>query len=152
MPIAPLPWLTPAVAPGSIQMWSGTIATIPDGWLICDGLNGTPNLLDKFIQSVASAVTEPGGVGGATTVTLTSATMPAHNHTITTYTHQHTAPGGGPGSGGSRITNTGEISPNTGQYNTSSTKPPNQNLIATGSNGPHDNIPPFYQIAYIIKQ
>lgn len=34
---------------GLILMWSGTIATIPAGWQLCDGTNGTPDLRDKFI-------------------------------------------------------------------------------------------------------
>ena len=33
------------VPAGGIIMWAGTIANIPTGWLICDGNNGTPNLL-----------------------------------------------------------------------------------------------------------
>ena len=51
---------------GSIIMWSGTIANIPDGFLICDGNNGTPNLLARFVQGVATAATNPGSTGGAT--------------------------------------------------------------------------------------
>ena len=39
-------FLVPA---GGIIMWSGTIATIPTGWFLCNGLNGTPDLRDKFI-------------------------------------------------------------------------------------------------------
>lgn len=30
-------------------MWSGTIATIPDRFQLCDGTNGTPDLRDRFI-------------------------------------------------------------------------------------------------------
>ena len=29
-------------------MWSGT--TVPSGWALCDGTNGTPNLKNKFIM------------------------------------------------------------------------------------------------------
>lgn len=36
-----------SLSPGVICMFSG--ATIPDGWLLCDGKNNTPNLVDKFI-------------------------------------------------------------------------------------------------------
>lgn len=45
---------------GGIIMWSGTIASIPAGWSLCDGSNGTPDLTDKFIISVASAAENPG--------------------------------------------------------------------------------------------
>lgn len=30
-------------------MWSGTIATIPDNFVLCDGNNGTPDLRNRFI-------------------------------------------------------------------------------------------------------
>lgn len=45
---------------GGIIMWSGTIASIPAGWALCNGANGTPDLTDKFIVSVASAAENPG--------------------------------------------------------------------------------------------
>lgn len=35
---------------GSIIMFN-SIQNIPDGWHICDGTNGTPNLIDKFIKA-----------------------------------------------------------------------------------------------------
>lgn len=77
---------------GAIIMWSGTIANIPAGWIICDGNNGTPNLLGKFVEGVATAATNPGTTGGAlskTTTTpshaLTTTEMPAHTHGITVY-------------------------------------------------------------------
>ena len=34
---------------GSITMWYGSVATIPVGWALCDGTNGTPNLVDRFV-------------------------------------------------------------------------------------------------------
>lgn len=41
-------------------MWSGTNASIPVGWNLCDGSNGTPDLTDKFVVSVANAGENPG--------------------------------------------------------------------------------------------
>eukprot|EP00486_Rosalina_sp_Unknown_P011575 CAMPEP_0201592476 /NCGR_PEP_ID=MMETSP0190_2-20130828/190362_1 /ASSEMBLY_ACC=CAM_ASM_000263 /TAXON_ID=37353 /ORGANISM="Rosalina sp." /LENGTH=119 /DNA_ID=CAMNT_0048051267 /DNA_START=1252 /DNA_END=1611 /DNA_ORIENTATION=- len=35
------------VQPGMIQMFGGTV--IPNGWIVCDGKNGTPDLRDKFV-------------------------------------------------------------------------------------------------------
>ncbi len=55
---------------GAIMMWSGTLATIPSGWALCDGTNGTPNLIDRFIKSV-SAAENPGATGGSTSYTPT---------------------------------------------------------------------------------
>ena len=54
---------------GMIIIWTGTTATIPDGFLICDGNNSTPNLLTRFIEGVATAATNPGTTGGATNKT-----------------------------------------------------------------------------------
>ncbi len=60
-----------SVSIGTICMWSGTIATIPPGWALCDGNNGTPNLLDKFIIAASdddsgNAVTGVEGSGNQT--------------------------------------------------------------------------------------
>lgn len=57
---------------GSIIIWSGTIASIPAGWIICDGNSGTPNLLAKFIEGVATAATNPGTTGGSISKSLTA--------------------------------------------------------------------------------
>lgn len=44
---------------GGIIMWSGTIATIPTNWQLCNGTNGTPDLRDKFL---VGATADNGGV------------------------------------------------------------------------------------------
>lgn len=62
-------WCSSALPPGSIIMWSGTVASIPSGFLICDGTNGTPNLLGRFVKGVATAATNPGATGGSTSHT-----------------------------------------------------------------------------------
>ena len=59
---------------GGIIMWSGS--TVPSGWALCDGTNGTPNLVDRFIMGAATA----GATGGANSKTLTTKEMPQHNH------------------------------------------------------------------------
>jgi len=60
--IVGLPGTMPA---GGIIIWTGTLANIPSGWLLCDGNNGTPNLVNKFIQGVSTSATNPGTTGGA---------------------------------------------------------------------------------------
>lgn len=75
------------VPTGIITMWSGTKAAIPAGWALCDGLNGTPNLLDKFVLSVNVSNYTAGDInvaGGSNSHTLTVAELPAHSHTATT--------------------------------------------------------------------
>lgn len=34
---------------GAIVMWSGAASAIPSGFVLCNGSNGTPNLVDKFV-------------------------------------------------------------------------------------------------------
>lgn len=70
------------VPAGVIVMWSGTIDTIPDGWALCDGTNGTPDLTDRFICGVSSGE-NPGATGGANTYILTVDQLPSHNHDVT---------------------------------------------------------------------
>jgi microcystin-dependent protein len=74
---------------GLITMWSGSIGSIPTGWNLCDGSNGTPNLLDRFIVAAGSSYAV-NGTGGATTATLVTANMPAHTHTATVTDPGHT--------------------------------------------------------------
>ena len=56
---------SPAMPQYGIIIWTGTIANIPAGYVICDGNNGSPNLLAKFVEGVATAATNPGTTGGA---------------------------------------------------------------------------------------
>lgn len=48
---------------GSIILWHGSLASVPTGWHLCDGTNGTPDLRDKFIVGAGGAydVTDTGG-------------------------------------------------------------------------------------------
>lgn len=67
---------------GAIIMWSGTIASIPSGWALCDGNNGTPNLTNRFIRSVSGAGENPGSTGGADSSAHSHgySCLPRHNH------------------------------------------------------------------------
>lgn len=73
---------------GVIVMWAGTLATVPSGWNLCDGLNGTPDLRDRFIMGHSAGV-DPGGTGGAAThahadhAALTHSGTGVGNHTFT---------------------------------------------------------------------
>jgi len=76
-------WSSAAPVPQyGIIIWTGTIANIPGGYVICDGNNSSPNLLARFIEGVATAATNPGTTGGATT------------HVHATDTLDDTEPGG----------------------------------------------------------
>lgn len=115
---------------GLICMWSGT--TIPTGWLLCDGTNGTPDLRDRFIVGSGSGY-NIGDTGGSDSVTLTVNQIPAHSHNI----ESETTPAGG--TGHYCYTNDGAYGP--ASYNTKS----------TGGGQPFDNRPPYYALAFIMK-
>ncbi len=63
---------------GAILFWSGSLVSIPDGWLLCDGENGTPNLLGQFPRMIPNAETEPASTGG----TLAKNADAIHTHTL----------------------------------------------------------------------
>lgn len=84
-----------AVVPsGVIVMWSGSIANIPAGWLLCNGSNGTPDLRNRFVVG-AGGNYAVNATGGENTVSLTTAQMPNHTHSFSATTggagsHSHT--------------------------------------------------------------
>ena len=65
---------------GGIIMWSGSIASIPVGWLLCNGASGTPDLQDRFVVGAGSTYAV-NTVGGAASNTLIIDNLPAHDHT-----------------------------------------------------------------------
>jgi hypothetical protein len=65
-----------------IGMWRSTVATIPEGYVLCDGLNGTPDLRDRFLVA-AGGNYDPGDVGGYNTVTATASSVTIGSHTLT---------------------------------------------------------------------
>lgn len=76
--------------PGCIAIWSGTAASIPAGWYLCDGSNSTPSLTDKFVIAAGGSYNK-GDIGGSNTATptgtvtiaghtLTASELPAHTH------------------------------------------------------------------------
>ncbi|MBL6445664.1 hypothetical protein JMN32_05050 [Fulvivirga sp. 29W222] len=94
---------------GFIGMWSGAIAEIPSGWVLCDGraaVNGQtiPNLKGKFIVGYDPNDNDYdaiGKTGGEKEVTLTEAQLPVHKHDISMESagnHIHNASTGSAGS------------------------------------------------------
>ena len=64
---------------GVIVMWSGAVNNIPTGWRLCNGQNGTPDLRDRFVVGVGNNYSV-GENGGANEVVLLETNMPSHNH------------------------------------------------------------------------
>jgi microcystin-dependent protein len=73
--------LTTLIPPGVILLWSGSIASIPTGWVLCNGSNGTPNLRDRFVVG-AGTTYAVNDIGGANTVTLDATMIPSHTHSL----------------------------------------------------------------------
>jgi microcystin-dependent protein len=69
---------------GIIVMWSGSETDIPDGWVLCNGSNNTPDLRGRFVlgsgQGVNLTNRELKQTGGTETHTLTVDELPPHNH------------------------------------------------------------------------
>jgi len=133
---------------GIIVMWSGTIGSIPAGWALCDGSNGTPDLRDRFVVG-AGSVYSPGNTGGASTVTLTITQMPGHNHSINDPGHSHTY------TAGYRENDTDDSDqPGMENYKYDWVTDPSKTGITINNNGSgqaHENRPPYYSLAYIMK-
>jgi microcystin-dependent protein len=159
---------------GSIMIWSGSQATIPVGWLLCNGTLGTPDLRDRFVTGAGSTYAV-GGTGGVTTVTLTQAQTPAHVHSfsgntntdgahvhnITDPGHTHTyatklgTAGGIPfGSDWDSALTSGTGGAFTGvgiQNSVSHTHTFTTTSTPIGGDGSHATLPPYYALCYIYK-
>ena len=130
-----------AVVPiGGVIMWWGDIASIPSGWALCDGANGTPDLRNRFVVGASSDSAgniypnlQPGSTGGEAEVTLTVGQLPAHSHT---WTRQDSSTNAGyrpwPANNNDVVGTTAL----TGE---------------TGDDLPHNNLPPYYTLAFIVR-
>lgn len=155
---------------GGIIMWSGSIASIPAGWALCDGANGTPNLQNRFIVGAGDSYAVD-ATGGATSVTLTEAQMPSHNHSGPNHSHslsnhQHSIQtfrhdgGEGPHDHAGTGNHVSKASVDTGTAHNSTTgsggggstgNAGTGNTGIAGSDQAHENRPPYYALAFIMR-
>ena len=172
--------ISAVLPPGSIIMWYGTAATIPTGWVLCDGQNNTPNLVNKFIiaafgdvnniavTNVEGSNKKEGGSANSVVVTHTHAINdPKHTHLpqkLTSGNWQGTPEAVAlPFDGFSFPDNyapDGNVDGSravTGYDRntvplTLSTTATGISVTATGENGNYKNIPPYYALCYIMRK
>ncbi len=132
---------------GMIVMFGGTISGNFDltglgindwlGWTICNGVNTTVDLSGRFIVGYDpddSDYNSIGDIGGSKTVTLNTTQIPEHTHPIQTVAYAGIGGSGTKYPGGAGTTDI-----------------PDGNTDSTGGGLPHENRPPFYTLAYVIK-
>lgn len=165
---------------GAIIMWSGPLSSLPSGWALCNGNNGTPDLTNRFILSVANASENPGETGGTHSQTLSISQLPSHTHsaliesegehvhsgtTLENGNHDHAFDYYRNSGGGTYHNMGGTDQDKQGSADTSSDGAHTHSLIvdssglhshavtinAVGSNAPIDNRPAFYKLAFIMK-
>lgn len=107
---------------GMIAMWYGSVESIPPPWHLCDGTHGTPDLRDRFIVGAGQAF-DPGDTGGSET----------HQHTVTTYGHNHGIVAGAQIATGIDFGST-----------TTSTAP-------SGFTDSENHVPPYHSLCYIMR-
>ena len=139
---------------GMIIMWSGSQASIPSGWLLCNGSNGTPNLMDRFVIGAGNsyAVGATGGSKDAIVVShnhsaSSSVSDPGHVHRI--YGKDNNAAPAGDNGEIANLENGGAYYVNSTSVTTGISV--STSVGSTGSSGTNANLPPYYALCFIMK-
>ena len=145
---------------GIIVMWSGQVANIPAGWILCDGRNGSPDLRNRFVVG-AGGNYSPHNRGGVDSVVLSVNQMPSHNHSGSVHNggaHSHAIRRfNGSGIGGGNHNNwvlyNDDAPRNDWAFRTRHEGNHGHGLSinSNGGNQPHENRPPFYALCLIMK-
>lgn len=144
---------------GAILLWSGSIGSIPAGYYLCNGSNGTPDLRDRFIVGAGStyAVDATGGSADAivvshnhTATSTSSVTDPGHTHSIGLDTVADVTPDGY-SAGNREPVNGNAYSINTNSASTGITVATTTSVATSGTSGTNANLPPYYALCYIMK-
>jgi len=160
---------------GCILLWSGSIGSIPAGWYLCNGSNGTPDLRDRFVVGAGStyAVDATGGSADAITVshthtyTETGTTGAAGSHTHGAWSDTAALSASSYTWGSTGSFSVGATNAVSGAYtntlnqagvNGLSTAPDHTHSFtiagttaSAGTSGTNANLPPYYALCYIMK-
>lgn len=156
---------------GGIVMFSGTILNLSDNWALCDGTNGTPDLRGRFIVGAEGAYAQ-GAIGGVDTVALTELQMPSHTHgngglatvnggahdhrlemavfaTSQQHSHNHSARAAAQSHDSTGVVMSGVAS--AVEDSLDHTHALTGSTGSAGSGNSHENLPPYYALAYIMR-
>jgi microcystin-dependent protein len=134
---------------GVIVSWYGSASSIPKGWTVCNGTNGTPDLRDRFILG-AGPKYKINRKGGEASVRLTGRQLPIHSHSYQdVYWSEHRGWRSPPGA--SRKNVPGSLGSRRGQDSDNAGYQFRRQTSNSGGNQPHNNMPPFQALLFIMK-
>ena len=144
------PTVSNTVPAGLIAIWSGSLGSIPSGWVLCNGQNGTPDLRNSFILGAGSTYAV-GSTGGSADAIVVSHTHTATS-TVTDPGHLHSFTAAQFVSGSNLSGGTIAVTPqanNTASAVTGVTVATTN--ASTGVSGTNANLPPYYALAFVMK-
>ena len=151
------PAVSNVVPTGLIAIWSGSIGSIPSGWVLCDGTNSTPDLRNSFILGAGNSysVGQTGGSTDAIVVSHTHTATSTSTATVTDPGHSHLYGNTG-GTGGStpllgNVSPPSNVSTNTSTTGITVAVATATTNASTGVSGTNANLPPYYALAFIMK-
>lgn len=135
---------------GIIMLWSGSSASIPFGWALCNGSSSTPDLRDRFVVGAGSTYTVAATGGSADAVVV------SHTHTATSTVtdpgHIHSINSNPNDAGAGASVNEDQAAGETVSTNSAVTGITVATTVATvGVSGTNANLPPYYALCYIMK-
>jgi hypothetical protein len=145
------PTATPSSVPtGAIILWSGSLGSIPTGYVICDGANSTPDLRNRFVIGAGSTYAV-GATGGSTDAIVVTHTHTATS-TVTDPQHRHNTLVANFSGAPIQAFQMGNTVSGNFQTELAST---GITVVTTntsaGTSGTNANLPPYYALAYIMK-
>ena len=122
-----------AFVTGMIILWSGAADAIPTGFTLCNGQNNTPDLRGRFVVGYhdSNSDYDVDDTGGAESVTLNVNQIPSHTHNL--------------------LFGIGAFGGSSGAQTPRDSGTTSGRISNTGGGQSHENRPPYYALAYIIK-